>query len=90
MEDHGLTWSDYSCFCYDEWDDAPATYVLQPATYDQDGNLVTDECLVIDTPAVSAGSVYSLRKDELLWWCLRALGSQIDSMEKRIAKLEGQ
>ncbi|MDM3096946.1 hypothetical protein [Citrobacter sp. Cf140] len=90
MEDHGLTWSDYSCFCYDEWDDAPATYVLQPATYDQDGNLVTDECLVIDTPAVSAGSVYSLRKDELLWWCLRAQVSQIDSMEKRIAKLEGQ
>lgn len=90
METHGLNWSDYSCFCYDEWDDAPATYVLQPATYDQDGNLVTDECLVIDTPAVSAGSVYSLRKDELLWWCLRAQVSQIDSMEKRIAKLEGQ
>lgn len=90
MEEHGLTWSDYSCFCYDEWDDEPATYVLQPTTYDQDGNVTSDECLVIDTPARTAGAVYSLRKDELLWWCLRAQVNQIDSMEKRIAKLEGQ
>ncbi len=36
MEEYGLNWSDYSCFCYDKWDDEPATYVLQPATYDQD------------------------------------------------------
>lgn len=90
MEDHGLTWSDYSCFCYDEWDDEPATYVLQPATYDQDGNLVTDECLVIDTPARTAGSAYSLRKDELLWWCMRALVAQHDNLEERVARLERQ
>lgn len=90
MEKHGLIWSDYSCFCYDEWGDTPATYVIQPAIYDQEGKILRDEQVVVDEPEKTAGSVYSLRKEELLWWCIRAQVSQIDLMNERLALLESK
>lgn len=90
MEEYGLQWSDYSCFCYDEWGDTPATYVIQPAIYDQGGNTIRDEQWVVDEPEKKAGSVYSLRKEELLWWCLRAQVSQLDCIAERIEALESR
>lgn len=34
------------------------------------------------------GDIYAFRKSELLWWCVRALMSKVDSFEERLSKLE--
>jgi hypothetical protein len=39
---------------------------------------------------IEAGELYSFRKEELLWWCVRALASQVDNHENRIGELERQ
>lgn len=39
-------------------------------------------------PAVEAGDVYSFRRSELHWWCMRALACQHDALEARVSALE--
>ncbi|WP_353622612.1 glycosyl hydrolase family 28-related protein [Citrobacter sp. Cf140] len=90
MGEHGLEWSQYACFCYDEWEAAPAVIRRLPAQYDDSGTLISDEQEVIEEPAREAGCVYSLRKEELLWWCLRAQVFQQDAFEERLSKLESR
>lgn len=39
---------------------------------------------------LAAGSLYSFRKEELTWWCMRALYSKLDDLESRIEALEAK
>ena len=41
-------------------------------------------------PATEESEEYGFRKEELLWRCMRALTNQIDQLEARLARLEGQ
>lgn len=75
MTKNGLDWSKYSAFCYDKWDEIPAEL-------DDEGN--------VGKPAREAGEIYSFRKDELLWWCLRAQVSSFDDLSKRVESLESK
>ena len=75
MESQGLEWQKYGAFCYDEWE-------AQEEVISEDG--------VVVSPAMEAGSLYSFRKEELSWWCLRALSSQVDDLSSRVSALEGK
>lgn len=88
MTKHDLDWQQYSCFCYDEYDAVPAEYIIKDAIFDGEGNIITPEERELVHEGTDAGSVYSLRKEELLWWCLRALASQYDSLSSRLDALE--
>jgi hypothetical protein len=88
MECNGLTWSDYAAFCYDEWEYSPEETVTCPAEYSAEGGAVREEEVVVCSPAMAAGSRYSFRKEELLWWCMRALFAEHDALAERIAALE--
>lgn len=89
MGKHGLDWEKYSCFCHDHEKASPEKLVHFPAVVDEDGTeLVAAYEVVI--PASEEVSRYSFRKEELLWWCMRALVSQHDKLEERVARLEGQ
>lgn len=87
MGKHGLDWEKYSCFCHDHEKASPEKLVHFPAVVDEDGTeLVAAYEVVI--PASEEVSRYSFRKEELLWWCLRAIATQYDSLSDRVSKLE--
>lgn len=88
MAYNGLTWSDYSAFCYDEWEYRPEETITCPAEYSAEGDVVREEEVIVRSPATSAGSRYSFRKEELLWWCMRALFAEHDALAARVAALE--
>ncbi|QHJ79983.1 MAG: hypothetical protein [Bacteriophage sp.] len=73
MDKYSLNWSRYSAFCFDKWDDIPDEI-------DDEGNVAR--------PGRDAGEIYSFRKDELLWWCMRAHFVKFDELEARIKSLE--
>lgn len=51
--------------------------------------IVTRDAFEIQTkPAVEAGERYRFRKEELLWWCFRAVVSQFDDLDVRMSRLE--
>lgn len=102
MEANGLDWSRYSAFCYDEWENQyepvlAMRKVEKEVMVERDG-FEYPEWVEVDeeydtgekTLIKAAGSVYSFRKEELLWWCLRAMTQQFDSLEERVARLESQ
>lgn len=76
MEKYGLDWTKYSAFCYDKWD-------AREAVYD-----IVDGKSVLVEEAVEAGDRYRLRREELLWWCMKAQNVWIDSIEGRLSQLE--
>lgn len=76
MEKHGLDWTKYSAFCYDKWDARDAVY-----------DIVDGETVLIEE-AIEAGDRYRLRREELLWWCMKAQNVWIDSIEARLSRLE--
>lgn len=76
MEKYGLDWTKYSAFCYDKWD-------AKEAVYD-----IVDGKSVLVEEAVEAGDRYRLRREELLWWCMKAQNVWIDSIEGRLSQLE--
>ncbi|AXF59605.1 tail fiber domain-containing protein [Leclercia sp. W6] len=102
MEANGLDWSRYSAFCYDEWENQyePVLALRKvekevmveregfeyPEWVEVDEEYDTGEKVLVKP----AGSVYSFRKEELLWWCLRAMTQQFDSLVERVARLESQ
>ena len=89
MGKHGLDWGKYSCFCHDHEKASPEKVVHFPAVVDEDGTeLVAAYEVVI--PASEEVSRYSFRKEELLWWCLRAVTEQYDSLSDRVANLEAK
>ncbi|MFM4712409.1 phage tail protein [Aeromonas veronii] len=88
MGKYGLVWNEYSAFCYDSWDDQ-----FEPVM----GIRVDDETGVkeeYDTGekrlVVAKGDLYSFRKNELVWWCMRALANQQDQLNERLKLIESR
>ncbi|EFM9341321.1 hypothetical protein G7681_004925, partial [Escherichia coli] len=75
----------------EEYEDIP----VQPAIYSDEGELLSGTTRVLTRqaervlvrPATEAGSRYRFRKEELLWWCLRAVVSQVDLLMERFVDL---
>lgn len=75
----------------EEYEDIP----VQPAIYSDEGELLSGTTRVLTRqaervlvrPATEAGSRYRFRKEELLWWCLRAVVSQVDVLTESISAL---
>lgn len=86
MESHDLDWQKYACFCYDYSPAEAEREVTIPAIMDNDIQLIPEEKITI--PAKEEVSVYSFRKEELLWWCMRALIAKQDDLEDRLSNLE--
>ncbi|WP_250243386.1 tail fiber domain-containing protein [Escherichia coli] len=90
MEDYGLEWREYSCFCYDHQPYVPERRVTIPALIDEGtGDVLFPEHEQL-IPAIKESEEYGFRKEELLWRCMRALTNQIDQLEARVTRLEGQ
>ena len=90
MEEYGLEWREYSCFCYDHQPYVPERRVTIPALIDEGtGDVLFPEREML-IPATEESEDYGFRKEELLWRCMRALTNQIDQLEARLARLEGQ
>lgn len=97
MQANGLDWTRYAAFCYDEWGDkfepVYATRIVTSEVTNEDSTVtLTQNTEEYNTgelvKVVEAGSLYSFRKEELLWWCLRSVVSQFDSIEARVSELE--
>lgn len=73
MDKHGLDWTRYAAFCYNEWDA-------------WDGGI--DPVTMVFVPAYDAGHRYGFRKEELLLWMLRATVERQKSIEARLSALE--
>jgi hypothetical protein len=58
---------------------------------DAEGNVTTEEYDTGETYiALEAGNRYSFRKEELLWWCMRAMFAEHDALDARISALESE
>lgn len=94
MEEHGLDWRRYSAFCYDKWDEIPEIvneWSASAEVVDDFGNLVREAIAAgkeVSQEYRPAGSLYSFRKEELLWWCMRAMFAEHDALAARVAALE--
>lgn len=88
MDKHGLNWEEYSCFCHDYSKETPEQVVTVSAVIDDDSGQELTPSYEYLIPANEGVDKYSFRKEELLWWCLRALTSQLDKFEERLARLE--
>lgn len=75
MEANGLDWTQYSAFCFDKWE-------AKAEEKDERGEVIS--------PAIEAGEIYSFRKEELTWWCMRAIAYQFDDLSKRVSVLESR
>lgn len=73
MDKHGLDWTRYGAFCYDEWEAWEGG--IDPVTMKY-------------VPPHDAGYSYGFRKEELLMWLLRALAEKTKSIEARLSALE--
>ena len=90
MEEYDLEWREYSCFCYDYQPYVSERRVVVPAMIDEaTGDVLFPEREML-IPATEESEEYGFRKEELLWRCMRALTNQIDQLEARLARLEGQ
>lgn len=58
--------------------------VTQTIEYDEEYD-TGEKALVL-----ASGSLYSFRKEELTWWCMRALYSKLDDIESRLSALEAK
>lgn len=72
MASNGLDWTRYSAFCLDEWDASPAKFIEVEAVINDEGVEIAPAKQVQTVDAVDAGSLFSFRREELLWWVLRA------------------
>lgn len=73
MQAHGLDWSAYSFVRHDTWGAVDEVIETIPAQYDDDGAEIAPEQTVVVQAAQPAGDVYSLCKEELLWFVLPAV-----------------
>lgn len=89
MVKYGLDWTLYSCFCYDHQEAVDAYTVKVDPVTDSDGTVLADG-YEYEVPAVEESDKYSFRKEELSWWCMRAIQSKIDDQESRLAALEAK
>ncbi|HFU6567571.1 TPA: right-handed parallel beta-helix repeat-containing protein, partial [Raoultella ornithinolytica] len=75
MDKHGLDWTRYAAFCYDEWDAWEGG--IHPVTMQY-------------IPPYEAGHRYGFRKEELILWMLRATVEKQKSIEARLSALESK
>lgn len=75
LERHGLIWGDYAFICLDKWD-------ASPATYDDDGNMMTD--------AIDAGEKFGIRYEEALVLEAALQRRNYNNLLYRIEKLESK
>lgn len=75
MMANNLDWKSYGAFCFDEWGSIEEER-------DDEGNITVE--------GREAGERYSFRKEELTWWCLRALATKVDDHEARLTALEAK
>ena len=87
MSSNGLDWTRYSAFCLDEWDASPAKFMEVEAVFNDEGVEIAPAKQVQTVEAVDAGSLYSFRREELLWWVLRA---EMRYNERAITDLRGE
>lgn len=75
MTANNLDWTSYGAFCFDKWE-------AVEEERDDEGNITVE--------GREAGELYSFRKEELTWWCLRALAAKVDDHEARLTALEAK
>lgn len=75
MTANNLDWTLYGAFCFDKWE-------AVEEEQDDGGNITVE--------GREAGELYSFRKEELTWWCLRALAAKVDDHEARLTALEAK
>ncbi|HCP0786328.1 TPA: hypothetical protein OCP62_004361 [Escherichia coli] len=75
MTANNLDWTLYGAFCFDKWE-------AVEEERDDGGNITVE--------GREAGELYSFRKEELTWWCLRALAAKVDDHEARLTALEAK
>lgn len=75
MTANNLDWTLYGAFCFDKWE-------AVEEERDDGGNTTVE--------GREAGELYSFRKEELTWWCLRALAAKVDDHEARLTALEAK
>ena len=75
MTANNLDWTLYGAFCFDKWE-------AVEEERDDSGNITVG--------GREAGELYSFRKEELTWWCLRALAAKVDDHEARLTALEAK
>lgn len=92
MQSNNLDWTNYGAFCYDEWDDVYEPVMASRTITVTEGDDTFEQTQEYDTGekklVTAAGDRYSLRKDELLWWCMRSLASKVDDHESRLKAIE--
>ncbi|WP_179129420.1 tail fiber domain-containing protein, partial [Klebsiella pneumoniae] len=88
MTTHGLDWRKYSAFCYDSWEAQEEITTEWEDEYDGAGILVRKAGSGVTQEAREAGEVYSFRKEELLFWILRATIEKHKALEQRLTALE--
>lgn len=89
MEEEDLHWEEYSCFCFDTYPETFDEYeILEPEIKTDEGTIIKPAVLELVQQGTPAGEVFSLRKGELMWWCLRAMFAKLETIEERLSKLE--
>ena len=90
MEANNLDWTNYSAFCYDQWEETPEVVNTWEEELDEEGNVIKEAGSEVVQEYRPAGDRYSFRREELLWWCHRAMVVQYDKLEARVAALESK
>ncbi|MDN2709589.1 tail fiber domain-containing protein [Janthinobacterium sp. SUN118] len=94
MEQHGLDPFEYGFICFDQWEEElgyRAAVPAQPAHVDAAGNVVVPAAEAVEASQVvirEAGSLYSLRNDQLNLFIARGLVARIARTEARHEALE--
>lgn len=75
--EHGLDWRKYGIITYESWDAVePVEY--QPATYDEQGNMLTPE--IKEVAGQEAGEIYMVRYEELNCFINAGIIARIESL----------
>ncbi|HEL6436110.1 TPA: hypothetical protein UO477_003930 [Klebsiella pneumoniae] len=90
MAANNLDWREYSAFCYDRWEAQEEITTEWEDEYDGAGILVRKAGSGVTQEAREAGEVYSFRKEELLFWILRATIEKHRTLELRLDVLESK
>lgn len=80
----------YGAVGYDEWAEAPAVYRDTEEVKDKDGVVITASEKILDVPAREAGSMYSVRYDELAMFIIAGLSEKINDFDARLSALESR
>ncbi|MED5615112.1 tail fiber domain-containing protein [Janthinobacterium sp. P210005] len=94
MEKNGLDPFEYGFICYDQWEEElgyRAAIPAQPDVVDADGAVIVPQTDAVEASQVvikEAGSLYSLRTDQINMFVARGLMARLAKTEERLAALE--